>query len=163
MAVTGSPPESQHRILFLGFERLAAEQAGVFVGLEVGEPHNHRLGIECRGNRADAFRQPLDEEIRRAFVTSNQASDHGPGLGRGDLLRLEQRHRMHPDMLADDELHAREADSRLRLHGDPECHFGGTDIHHDGGARLPEIAHRRSRHVESNRPLIDVPNIAFGT
>ena len=96
------------------------------------------------------------------FVAFHQASDRSPALADGDLLRLEQCHRVHADMLADDELHAREANSRLRLHGDPECHFRGADIHHDGGARLPELAHRRSRHVESNRPLIDVADIAFG-
>ena len=67
VAVARGPAESEHRILFLGLERLAAEQAGVFVGLEVGKPHNHRLGIECRGDRADTLRQPLDEEIGRTL------------------------------------------------------------------------------------------------
>ena len=58
--------------------------------------------------------------------------------------------------------HAREADPGLRLHGYPERHFGGADIHHDRGTRLPELAHRRSRDVEGNRSLIDAANIAFG-
>ena len=83
-------------------------------------------------------------------------------LAETDLLRLEKRHRVHADMLADDELHAREADPGLRLHGYPECHFRGADIHHDRGTRLLEVAHWRSRDVEGNRSLIDAANIAFG-
>ncbi len=69
---------------------------------------------------------------------------------------------MHPDMLADDEFHARETDPRLWLHRYPECHFGGADIDHDRGTRLPELAHRRSRDVEGNRSLIDAANFTFG-
>ena len=65
-------------------------------------------------------------------------------------------------MLADDELHAREADPGLRLHGYPERHFRGADIHHDCRTRLPELAHRRSRDVESDRSLIDAADVAFG-
>ena len=71
------------------------------------------------------------------LIALDQASDRSLRFGRGDLLRLEKRHRVHADMLADDELHAREADSGLRLHRHPERHFRGADIDHDRGTRLP--------------------------
>src|SRR3546814_6029362 len=35
--IAGRAPESEHRILFLRFEDVAADEVGVFVGLEVAE------------------------------------------------------------------------------------------------------------------------------
>jgi hypothetical protein len=125
VAVTGSAPESQHRIRFIGLERLAAEQAGVLVGLEVGEPNNDWLGIKRCGNRAHAFRQSLDEEIGRALIISHETSDRSLRLRRDDLLQFEKRHRVHTDMLAGDEFHTCETDSGLRLHGHPGTPFRG--------------------------------------
>ena len=59
--------EAEHRVFFLRLEALAAEQPRVFVGLEVGQPDDHRLGIEGRRDRADAFGQLLDEVIGRPW------------------------------------------------------------------------------------------------
>ncbi len=55
--------EAQHRILLVRLVALAAEQGGVFVGLEVGQAHDHRLGGERRAQRGDAFGQLLHVEV----------------------------------------------------------------------------------------------------
>ena len=104
--------KADHRIRLGRLEPAPAEQARVFVGLEVRHAHDHRLRIERRGDRADAFGQLAHEVVGRA--------SHGPRVRRAicvahgrvvDALGMHQRHRMGLDVLGDDELHARQADA----------------------------------------------------
>ncbi len=55
VGVARRAPEAEHRIGLLGFEAGAADQPGVFVGLEVRQAHDHRPGIEGRGDGPDAL------------------------------------------------------------------------------------------------------------
>ena len=50
--VAGCATETEHRVLFLGFEVGAADQVRVFVGLEVAHAHDHRIGMKGGGDRA---------------------------------------------------------------------------------------------------------------
>ena len=37
MQIPGSTPQAEHRVLFVGFELLSADQVGIFVGFEIGQ------------------------------------------------------------------------------------------------------------------------------
>src|SRR5664280_2396510 len=136
----GGATESEHRVLFFRLEALAAQEPRVFVGLEVGKPDNHRLGIERRPDHADAFGQLLDKVIRRPRVVANELKDFLPRLCRVDLLRTDQRHRMDLDVLADDEFHPRQADAIVGEHRRPEGQLGIAEVQHDLGARALDLA-----------------------
>ena len=72
VGVTRGAAEAEHRIVLLRLEPGAADQAGIFVGLEVGQPHDDRLRIERRGDGADALRQLLDKIIGRPGIIAHQ-------------------------------------------------------------------------------------------
>ena len=82
---------------------------------------------------------------------------------RGDLVGLDQRHRMDADMFADDEFHAREADAVVGQHRRLEGQIRIAEIDHDRGARLREFVQRPSlRDLDRQSPRIDVAGLAFG-
>ncbi len=54
-------PKAQHRVFLFWLEALAAQQARIFVRLEIGKTHDDRLWIEGRRDRADAFSKPVDK------------------------------------------------------------------------------------------------------
>ena len=87
MGVARRAAKSEHRIGLLRLEIRAAEKTCIFVGLEVGKPHDYRLRIERAGDGADPFRQPLDEEIGGLRIVSRQFGDGGADLRRFDLAR----------------------------------------------------------------------------
>ena len=79
--------EAEHRVRFsVGSKPAAAEQAGVLVGLEVRHPHDHRLGIEGGGDRADPFREALHEEVGRSAIALRQR-DRSSGAPSGSSTR----------------------------------------------------------------------------
>ena len=63
MGVTGRAAKAEHRVVLARLEVGPADQARVLVGLEVRHPHDDGLRPEGRGDRADALRQALDEEV----------------------------------------------------------------------------------------------------
>ncbi len=70
---------------------------------------------------------------------------------------------MHADMLADDELHAREADAVVRQHRRVERQIGIAEIHHDVRcAAAPGRSIGTLRHLERQFAVIDTADLAFG-
>jgi hypothetical protein len=59
----------------------AADEVGVLVGLEVGHPHDDRLGVERRRDGPDALRDALDEELPRTGVCGDGLVDLARQLG----------------------------------------------------------------------------------
>ena len=89
----------------------AADQVGIFVGLEVAHPHDDRLRPLRRGDLGDAPRQVVDEIARLGLVTPGQGRDLGADLVIAEILVVNEGHRVDLDVVADDELHPRETDS----------------------------------------------------
>ena len=142
-------------------ERGAAEQLCVLVGLEVRQPDDHRLRIERRGDGADAFCQSAHEELARRPDIAAQRRDTRAFLG-GELLGMHKGHRMHADMLADDEFHPRQADAGIRHHRGAECEVRVAEVDHDVGARQLQGACRNACDLEGNRAIIDATDLAAG-
>jgi hypothetical protein len=142
----------QHRVGFLRFEIPAAQQACIFVGLEVRQPHDHRIRVECTGNGADPFRQTLDKEVGGLGVVSRQLGDGRARLGRFHLLRIDQRHRVHPDVFADDELHAGQADPPVGQHRGVEREVGVAEVEHDLDAHVHRVRRGGAGHFERRLP-----------
>ena len=70
VGVARGTPEAQHRVLFLRLEISAADQARIFVGLEVGQANDHGLRIERRGDGAHAFGETLHEIIAMGCIAA---------------------------------------------------------------------------------------------
>ena len=74
MGIARRAPETQHRVFLFRLEIGAGHEICIFIGLEVGQPHDDRPRIERRRDRADALGQPFDEEIRRLLVAAASAA-----------------------------------------------------------------------------------------
>ena len=72
MVVARCTAEAEHRIFLDRLVGAAADQVGVFVGLEVAQPHDHILGIERGGDHGDALGELVDEELRLVVVAGGQ-------------------------------------------------------------------------------------------
>ena len=137
-------------------------QLRVFVGLEIRQADDHRLGIERGGDHAHAFRKLLDEVVGRAGVVANQPLNGLLGLLRRHLLGIDQRHRMNADVLADDEFHARQADAIVRQHRGPECEFRIAEVQHDRGAGPLDLGHLDSCRLERKLAVVDMTRFSLG-
>ena len=80
---------------------------------------------------------------------------------RRHLLRIDQRHRVHADVLADDELHPRQANAVVGQHGCPERKLRIAEIEHDGGARPLELAGVHPRRLERQPAVIDTADVSL--
>ena len=69
---------------------------------------------------------------------------------------------MDADMLADDELHARQADALVRHHRGAEREIRIAEIDHDLGPRHRQGAGRHARHLERHLAVVDLPGFAAG-
>src|SRR5690348_9224537 len=107
MGIAGGAAEAQHRVGLVRLEHSTANEFGVFVGLKVRQSNDNWLRIESGGNRAYTFGQVPDEILARRGKATGTIGNALP-VGDKYALRMHQRHWMHPDMLTDDELHARE-------------------------------------------------------
>ena len=152
----------EHRVLFLRLERIAAEQRRVFVGLEIRQADDDGLWIERGSDHAHALRQLLDEVVGRTGVIVNQTLNSLPCRRRCHLLRIDQRHRMDPNVLADDELHPRQADTVVRQHGGPKRKLRIAEIQHDGGARPLELSRIHPGRFEWNLALVHASDVPLG-
>ena len=108
----GAAP-AEHRVLFVGFEEVAAEKAGVLIGLEVAHADDDRLRRERGSDRRDTLRDALDEVVPRRRIGGGPLRD----------LRLERLRervefgegaRVDADRLVDDELEPCQADAVVR-------------------------------------------------
>src|SRR5690242_11352494 len=163
MGVSRGAAEAEHRVLFPGFEAGAADQLGILVCLEVGEPYDHRLGMEGCRDRADTLRQALDEEVRGSAMMPGQASD-GLAIGRrDDLVRLDKRHWMDADVLGDHELHARKTDTVVWPQRRLEGEIGIAEVDHD----LCPWPRQRCRidrgDLERQQSVVELTGLTLGT
>ena len=75
---------------------------------------------------------------------------------------MRQRHRMHLDQVADDELHAHKADAVGRQPPPAERRGGVGEVEHDPGAGLRHIVEAQIDHLERGGTFIDEALIALG-
>ncbi len=111
--------EAEHRVFFFRLVQLAADQVGVFVGLEVREAHDDLLRPEGRCQGADPFDQLLDIEVDRIAITGDALLDAVLDVRR-QAGEVQQRLRVHADHAVDDELQARQADALVGQLGEVE-------------------------------------------
>ncbi len=72
-------------------------------------------------------------------MVARETLDGGALAGIGDLFRVQQRHRVHLDVLVDDEFHAHQPDSIVGQKARLEGKLRVAEVHHDLG--------RRARHA----------------
>ena len=63
--VAGGATVAEHGVFFVRLVDIAAEQVGVFVGFEVGHPHDYLFRVGGGGDGGDAFGQFVHVEIHR--------------------------------------------------------------------------------------------------
>jgi len=161
MRVAGRSAEAEHRIVLLGLETGTAEQTRVFIGLEIREAHDHGFRIERGGDGTDTFRESFDKKVRRLSVSAREALDRGASLGRHHLLGRYERHRMHADMLADDELHAGQAYPIVGQQRGLEGQIWVSQIDHDGRVRPFELAGGDALDLERQLTRVDATDVSF--
>src|SRR5581483_10457476 len=158
MSITGSTAKADHRIVLVRLEPGSADQARVLIGLEVVHPHYHRLWPEGSGDGANSFGQTFDEEARSVGIATKQALN---GLLRSRVrnqVGMQQRQRVHLDVLADDEFHPRQPNPIVRQEGRLESKVRITQIDHDLGCRAWNVSGLDALHVERHLTSIDSPN-----
>ena len=144
------------------FEYRAADQACVFVRLEVRCTDNHRARVEGRGDGADTLRQLLDKEVGPAWIVRRQFVDLLLRFFVFKPVRAGQRHRVRLDVFSDDKLHAREADSVAGQGAKAECLLGATQVNHHFCFWLRHFIQFGCCHLEWNFAGIDPTHIALG-
>src|SRR3546814_2502328 len=70
-------PESEHRILFLRFEDVAAYEVGVFVGLEVAEANDGGVRVIGTCELGDTASEDIDELVGRMRVSACEFPEIG--------------------------------------------------------------------------------------
>ena len=162
MRIARRAPEAEHRIGFFRLECAATDQARILVRLEVRKTNDHRLRIEGGSDRADPLRELLHKEIRGTSVTGDEFRDDLLRTGIGHLLGLYKRHRMNPDVLADDEFHPCKADAVIRQHRCAKGDIRISQVDHDRRLRALEPGQRHLGRLEGNAALVDTPDIPLG-
>ena len=130
--------KAEHRVFFLGLVARAADQLPVLVALEVGQAHDHRLRPERGGDRGDALGQLVDVEGARRGVAAGHALDRLLQVG-VDVRIVEDRLRVHADVVVDDELEPRQADAGVRHLREVEGELRVADVHHDLHRRVRQL------------------------
>lgn len=92
MGVARRSAEPEHRVLLVGLEVGAAQEAGVLVGLEVRHPDDDRLGPEGSGDGADPLRQSLNDIRSPVGIAPQQLPDPRSDALVADALGVERRH-----------------------------------------------------------------------
>ena len=144
----------------LGLVDAAAEELAVFVRLEVGHAHDHRLGIEGGGNGGDALDQLLDES---SWGWRNRApGGRFPRAGSPSSPVFEDGLRWTPIMLLMTNStapgpHPHSASGRTR------GQLRVADVHHHLELRRHPAAHVLAAHLEIQPAAIDVTGVALGT
>src|SRR5688572_10069396 len=153
--------EPEHRVFLVRLVLAPADQVRVLVGLEVRQPHDHRLGRKGRRDAGDAFRELLDEEAHRVAVAGHLPA-HLLAHGGFQRRKLEQRPRVHADHAVDDELEAREADPVVRDRREIEGAVRVADVHHDPHGRGRQGVELDPVLLEVQAAFVDGAGVAFG-
>ena len=156
----GAAP-AQHRILLDRLEGRSAEEAGVFVALEIGEAQNHRPRMERRRDAGHALGQLVDVIIGRIVVAPDQGGDLLPFLLRADLLGMEQRQRMDANVVRDDELQPRQADPVTGDGGQVEGLLRVAHIHQNAGGGGGQIAEGLLLEAEGQQTRVDMAHLSL--
>ena len=159
--IARSAPEADHRILFLRLIDLSANEAGVFIGLEIRHANDDRLGMEGCGDGCDALGQPGDIELDGIFISGHMLAD-GLLQGRVLLVQLQQGSGMDTDHAVDDELKARQTDPMIGQHGEIKGTVGIADVHHNLERDLGHGPQLCRGDLEVQLVSINVAGIALG-
>ena len=68
---------ADHGVFFVRLVMLAADQVGIFIGLEIRQPDDHRMGGKGRAQRGDALDQFFNVVIDGVAIGMNPLVDHG--------------------------------------------------------------------------------------
>src|SRR3989344_615067 len=158
--VTRGAAEAQHRVLFFRLVELAADQVGVFVGLEVRQTHDDLFRPERRCQGADAFDQFLDVEADRIVVAGNALVDAFLDVLRQAVV-VQQRFRVHADHAVDDELQAGQAHTGVRQLCEVEGAVRVADVHHDLERQIRHGVHGVLLDIEAQFAFEDETGVAF--
>ena len=140
--VARRPAEPEHRVRLVGFVELAADEVGVLVGLEVRQAHDDRPGVERGRNGRHPLHQLLHEEGLRVRIARDPFAHPIPEW-LGETVEFEQRPRVHPDRVADDELQPREPHPGVGERPEGERAVRVADVH-----RNLEGKGRHGLHIE---------------
>ena len=144
----------------MGFEEVAAEEAGVLVGLEVAHADDDRLRRERGSDRRDALRDALDEVVPRRRVGGGSPRDLC--LERlWECVEFGEGARVDADSLVDDELEPRQPDAVVRQLGEGECLVGHADVEHEIDRDLRHPVERRLLDGVVEDAPVDEPIVAF--
>lgn len=113
-----------------------------------------------RRNGGDAFGQLVDVERTRRRMTARDAFDRLLEI-RIDVRVLQNRLRMHADVVVDDELEPRETDARVRQLREVERELRIADVHHDLDRNLRQFAALDFGHFGFEQAVVDLAFVAF--
>ncbi len=162
VVVARGSAEADHRIRFHGLEVHAAEERRVLVRLEVGEAYEHGPRVKRGSHLGDPGRQAIDEVVGGSVEVGAERGDLGPDAWVADLVRLEQRHGVHPDPVRHEELDAHQAHARTGQLRQMEGHIGVRDVEHQGHGRLGQLREIDLVALEVEEAVIDAAFVAFG-
>ena len=160
--VPGGPPKTQHGVVLLGLELLAADEVGVFVGFEIAHADDHRLGILGGGDLGDPPGQVVHKIFHLVLVPLGQGLNLPADPRVRHLVEMEQGQGVNFDDVVDDEFHAGQADALHRQAPPAEGRGGGGDVHHDPGPGLGEVLQVDLGFLKFQEALIDVPLVTLG-
>src|SRR3569623_974756 len=158
--ITRGAAEADHGILFLGLVRLAAEQRRVFVGRAGAHAHDHRRGVERRGDGADALGEAVDIKRARIGITGDQRGNLLAPRGR-ELRIVDERVRMDANAVVDYEFLPREADAGGGQLANLEGGLRIADVDHDAGVGPGQRGEIRRVFAKAQRAGIDVARVAL--
>ncbi len=162
MIVSAGAAEPDHGVFLDGFVGLAADEIGVFVGLEVAEAEDDVLGVKGGGDHRDALGELVDEVLGFVGVSGGEAVDLLFGGAVGQIGVMDEGEGMDADGVADDEFLAGEADAVIGDGGEGEGFLGIGDIHHDLGAGTAGLGEVGVAHLELQFTVVDGADIAAG-
>jgi len=93
--------------------QLAADQVGIFIRFEVGQPDNDFLREKRGGQGTDPFDQLFNVELHRASVATDTLVNGLLNIPWQGVI-VQQRLRVHTDHPVDDELKARQTNPLIR-------------------------------------------------
>ena len=159
--VARSTAEAQHRVFFFRLVAAAADQLAVFVALEVGHAHDHRLGPEGRADGGHAFGNLVHVEGTRRRMATGHGLDRLLQVGI-DIRVVDDGLGVHADVVVDDELEAGQTHAAVGQLAEVEGQLGVAHVHHDLGGDLGHGAAFHFGHFHFQQAVVDVAGVAFG-
>ncbi|KAF5138997.1 hypothetical protein E5D57_002786 [Metarhizium anisopliae] len=154
--------EAEHGVLLVGLELGAADEPGVLVGLEVAHADNGRPGVHGRAERRQALRQLVDKVARLLGVSRREGGDLPPRLLVLEPVKVDERHGVDLDGVADDKLHAREADAVAWEAPPAICRGGIGQVEHDLGPGRRQAGHVQGLGGDVGRAVVHEARCALG-